>query len=102
MASSGQIAPPDASVWDLNSFDIRVDLTLDNWSPAGNNYLVAKYNPVSGGRSYALQIDGTLRLLVSEDGNTFDDAYCTTSIPASNGTRLAVREIGRASCRERV
>src|SRR5690606_25160283 len=64
---------------------------LDNWSPAGNNYLVAKYNPVSGGRSYALQIDGTLRLLVSEDGNTFDDAYCTTSIPASNGTRLAVR-----------
>lgn len=91
MPSSGQITTPDASVWDLNSFDIRVDLTLDNWSPAGNNYLVAKYNPVSGGRSYALQIDGTLRLLVSENGNTFEDAYCTTSIPASNGTRLAVR-----------
>lgn len=90
MPTSGQITTPDDRDFDLNDFDIRVDATIDDWEETGNHYLVAKYNPVSGGRSYAFQSNERLRLLVSEDGDTFADALATVPLPISSG-RLAVR-----------
>ena len=70
--TSGDYAStPDAAALDITGdIDLRVKVALDDWTPAAESTLIAKYTATGNQRSYALAVTATGALIFrwSEDG----------------------------------
>jgi len=63
---------PDAAALDITgAIDIRVKVSLDDWTPAANNALIGKWSNAVDNESYILQIltTGEPQLILSVDGS---------------------------------
>lgn len=95
-ADGDSATTPDASALDIGpDYDLRVDLALDDWTPASEQAILAKFLSSGDERSYRLSVatDGKLKLLSSFDG-TVGNLWSFTSSAATgftNGTQHWVR-----------
>lgn len=86
--------PDDPSLHITGDIDVRFDGVLDSWASGSVQELVARYDFVNDDRSFALNVTetGHLRFLASSDGLTLQVLVdSSVMVPASDGTRLAVR-----------
>lgn len=70
-ASGDYVSTPDAAALDITGdIDIRARVALDDWTPAAESTLLAKYTATGNQRSYGLAVTttGALILRWSEDG----------------------------------
>lgn len=78
--------------------DVRVHVALDDWTPATQSTLVAKYVNTGNQRTWALDVStaGRLHAYLSADGATYVEATSTAATGFTDGTehwvRLAFRE----------
>lgn len=90
---AGDIATtPDNAALDITGdIDLRIDLTMTDWSNRYTN-VVCKWNQ-PGQQSYLLQIapNGAVTFVWSTDGTNAFSASSTASLPFTNGARGAVR-----------
>lgn len=93
--SSGNYAStPDAASLDITGdIDIRVRVALDDWTPAAESTLIAKYTATGNQRSYALAVTATGALILrwSEDGTAQKTATSSAVNTFTNGTTHWVR-----------
>jgi hypothetical protein len=71
--SGAYISTPDAAAHDIvGDIDVRVCFSLDDWTPAAINTVIAKYNTTSNQRSWRLYVDtvGLPRFASSPDGQS--------------------------------
>jgi hypothetical protein len=93
-ASGDYASTPDHSSLDITSdIDIRIDVTLDDWTDGTLRTLISKYNAGTNNRSWWFRVGTTdgLQLAWSTDGAVATQANATVNptIPASG--RLALR-----------
>jgi hypothetical protein len=93
-ASGDYASTPDHSSLDIISdIDIRIDVTLDDWTDGTLRTLISKYNAGTNNRSWWFRLGTTdgLQLAWSTDGSAATQANATVNptIPASG--RLALR-----------
>lgn len=70
-ASGDYVSTPDAASLDITGdIDLRVRVAMDDWTPAAESTLIAKYTATGNQRSYALAVTATGALIFrwSEDG----------------------------------
>jgi len=70
-ASGDYVSTPDAAALDITGdIDLRVRVALNDWTPAAESTLIAKYTATGNQRSYALAVTTTGALIFrwSEDG----------------------------------
>lgn len=70
-ASGNYASTPDAASLDIvGDLDLRVRVSMDDWTPAAESTLIAKYTATGNQRSYALAVTATGALIFrwSEDG----------------------------------
>jgi hypothetical protein len=70
-ASGDYVSTPDAAALDITGdLDLRVRVAMDDWTPAAESTLIAKYTATGNQRSYALAVTtaGELIFRWSEDG----------------------------------
>ena len=93
--TSGDYAStPDAAGLDITGdIDLRVKVALDDWTPAAESTLIAKYTATGDERSYALAVTtgGNLILRWTEDGSTELTETSSAAVSASNGGTIWVR-----------
>lgn len=94
--SSGNYAStPDAASLDITGdIDIAAKIASDDWTPAADSYVIAKYTVTGNQRSYALILTttGTLALQWSADGTTSITKNSTANLAAlANGAVKWVR-----------
>lgn len=95
--------PDSAALSVTGNIDIRVRVTLDNWTPAGIGALLSKWLSTGNQLSYTFQINtaGNLRLAASTDGSTFatqsSSVSLTTLAPVNGVTVLWLRATRRSS-----
>lgn len=93
--TSGDYAStPDAASLDITGdIDLRVKVALDDWTPAAESTLIAKYTATGNQRSYALAVTsgGNLILRWSEDGTAEKTETSSAAVSASNGSVTWVR-----------
>ncbi|MCZ4602915.1 hypothetical protein O3S80_03840 [Streptomyces sp. Lzd4kr] len=93
--SNGDYAStPDAASLDITGdLDIRARVALDDWTPAAESTLIAKYTATGNQRSYALAVTsgGNLILRWSEDGTVEKTETSSAAVSASNGATTWVR-----------
>lgn len=94
--SGNYVSTPDAAGLDVTGdIDIRIKAALDDWTPAANTALVAKYIFGTNNRSYQLRVNttGTLSLVWSTDGTsgTVVTATSTVAPTVNDGEFLWVR-----------
>jgi len=81
---------PDAAALDiLGDFDLRAKVALDDWTPATNAMLVAKWDvDVVNENSYRLFVGATgkLRIQLSGDGTNIVTVDSTVAVGFTNGT----------------
>lgn len=86
---------PDAAALDITGeIDLRVQCALDDWTPAAQQTLLAKYASGAGLVSYLLDVNtaGTLRLLISSNGSSAtSNASSTVATGVSDGAVKWVR-----------
>lgn len=86
---------PDAAALDITGdIDIRMDVTLADWTPATTTALVAKWNATSNQRSYevVLTTAGRIRFRMTTDGTTGTLVEATSSVsPTPVNNRLSLR-----------
>lgn len=85
--------PDDASLDITGDLDLRVDVALNDWSPATTQSLIGKFG-AAGQRSYefGVRTTGVLRLTWSTDGTLTAAADSTANLSAlAAGERRAVR-----------
>lgn len=93
-ASGDYASTPDAAALDIvGDIDIRVRVALDDWTPAAESTLIAKYTATSNQRSYALAVTATGALILrwSEDGTAQKTATSSAVNTFTNGTTHWVR-----------
>lgn len=93
-ASGDYVSTPDAASLDiLGDIDIRARVALDDWTPAGESTLIAKYTATGNQRSYALAVTATGALIFrwSENGTAEKTATSTVVNTYTNGTTHWVR-----------
>lgn len=93
-ASGDYASTPDAAGLDITGdIDLRVKVALDDWTPAAESTLIAKYTATGNQRSYALAVTttGALILRWSEDGTAEKTETSSATVTASNGTTTWVR-----------
>lgn len=87
--TSGNTATtPDAAALDIVAdIDLRAKAALDDWTPAAESTLIAKYTATGNQRSYALAVTagGNLILRWSEDGTVEKTATSSAAVSVSNG-----------------
>lgn len=94
--SSGNAVTPDAAVLDITGdIDIRVEATLDDWSPTEARYLVSKYVSSGNQRSFLFYVGANGRLAVqwSNNGTAVlgeTSPVKLTDFPARRGLRVTV------------
>lgn len=92
--SGDYASTPDAASLDITGdIDIRARVALDDWTPAAESTLIAKYTATSDERSYALAVTsgGNLILRWTEDGSTELSETSSAAVSASNGATIWVR-----------
>lgn len=93
--TSGDYAStPDAASLDITGdIDLRVKVALDDWTPAAESTLIAKYAATGNQRSYALAVTaaGALIFRWSEDGTAEKSETSSASVSATNGAVTWVR-----------
>lgn len=86
---------PDHATLDITGdLDLRIDLTIDDWSPAAAGVLIAKWVEGTNNRSFLfyLATDGKLTLVWSADGSAVVDSLASTvAVTPTVSGRLAVR-----------
>lgn len=80
--------PDSAALSVTGDIDIRLRLTLDDWTPASAVYPFSKYTEVNGERSYLLSVQtaGTLRLYGSTDGTNAPSVISSAATGISDGS----------------
>lgn len=93
-ASGDYASTPDAAALDIvGDIDIRAKVALDDWTPAAESTIVAKYTATGNQRSYALAVTATGALIFrwSENGTAEKTETSSATVSASNGTATWVR-----------
>jgi hypothetical protein len=93
-ASGDYVSTPDAASLDIvGDIDIRARVALDDWTPAAESTLIAKYTATSDERSYALAVTATGALIFrwTEDGATEKSETSSAVNTFTNGTTHWVR-----------
>ena len=93
-ASGDYVSTPDAAALDIvGDIDIRARVALDDWTPAAESTLVAKYTATGNQRSYALAVTtaGALIFRWSEDGTAEKTETSSVVTGFTNGTAHWVR-----------
>lgn len=94
-SSGNTITTPDAASLDITGdIDIAVKVAADDWTPAADSYLIAKYTVTGNQRSYALILatTGALTFQFSADGTTPVNKSSTANLSAlANGSVKWVR-----------
>ncbi|HEV2931171.1 MAG TPA: hypothetical protein VGW74_21020, partial [Propionibacteriaceae bacterium] len=85
--------PDHASLDITGDIDIRADATAVDWTPSGNQYLVAKFQATGNQRSYRMfiQSSGIVSLAWSADGIADIIRNSTVAPTVTNGAPLAIR-----------
>lgn len=92
--SGDYVSTPDAASLDIvGDIDIRARVALDDWTPAAESTLIAKYTATSDERSYALAVTagGNLILRWTEDGATELSETSSAAVSAAAGETVWVR-----------
>ena len=93
--TSGNTATtPDAASLDIvGDIDLRARIAADDWTPAAEDYVIAKYTTTGNQRSYALTIDttGVLVFRWSNDGTAALSASSTAATGFTDGTTHWIR-----------
>ncbi len=95
-ASGNYASTPDAASLDIvGDIDLRVRVNMDDWTPAAESTLIAKYTATGNQRSYALAVTATGALILrwSEDGTALKSSTSTVVNTYTNGTTHWVRAI---------
>lgn len=93
-SAGNYVSTPDAASLDITGdIDIRARIAADDWTPAAEDSIIAKYNATGNQRSYALQIDttGVLMLRWSNDGTAALSASSTVPTGFTDGTTHWIR-----------
>jgi hypothetical protein len=88
------IGPDNASLDVTGDLEIGGKFALDDWTPATQQMLVAKYNSTGNQRSYLLGVDvttGRLNLQWSADGTAVISVFSTVAPTVANGDALWVK-----------
>lgn len=93
--TSGDYAStPDAASLDITGdIDLRVRVSMDDWTPAAESTLIAKYTATGNQRSYALAVTATGALIFrwSEDGTAEKTETSSATTGFTDGTTHWVR-----------
>lgn len=93
--TSGDYAStPDAAALDITGdIDLRVKVAMDDWTPAAEQTLIAKYTATGNQRSYALAVTATGALIFrwSEDGTAEKTETSSATTGFTDGTAHWVR-----------
>lgn len=93
-ASGNYASTPDAASLDIvGDIDLRVRVNMDDWTPAAESTLIAKYTATGNQRSYALAVTATGALIFrwSEDGTAEKTETSSAVNTFTNGTTHWVR-----------
>lgn len=93
-ASGDYVSTPDAAALDITGdIDIRARVALDDWTPAAESTLVAKYTATGNQRSYGLAVTATGALIFrwSEDGTAEKTETSSAVTGFTNGSTHWVR-----------
>lgn len=88
------VSTPDAAALDIvGDIDIRARIAADDWTPAAEDYVIAKYTTTGNQRSYALTIDttGVLVFRWSNDGTAALSASSTVPTGFTDGSTHWIR-----------
>lgn len=92
--SGNYASTPDAASLDIvGDIDLRVRVNMDDWTPAAESTLIAKYTATGNQRSYALAVTTTGALIFrwSEDGTVEKSETSSAVNTFTNGTTHWVR-----------
>lgn len=92
--SGNYASTPDAASLDIvGDIDLRVRVNMDDWTPAAESTLIAKYTATGNQRSYALAVTATGALIFrwSEDGTAEKSETSSAVNTFTNGTTHWVR-----------
>jgi len=92
--SGNYVSSPDSAALDITGdIDIRAYVAADDWTPAANMALVARYNTTGNLRAYLLQLNtaGTLTFNTSPDGTAVVTATSTIATGVADGASKWVR-----------
>lgn len=93
--NSNYASTPDAAVLDITGdIDLRVEVALEDWTPAANNSLIYKWDGAGTSASYGLRVNATTGVLVflwTENGSTVKTATSTVAPTVTDGSTLWVR-----------
>lgn len=92
--SGNYVSTPDAASLDIvGDIDIRARVAADDWTPAAEDYIIAKYTTTGNQRSYALTIDttGVLVFRWSNDGTATLSASSTVATGFTDGSTHWIR-----------
>src|SRR5690606_27204431 len=94
-ASGNNASTPDSVANSITGdIDIRVRVALDDWSPVGNNTLIAKYTNGGAPRSLIFRVAGAtgrLDFIWTEDGSTPKQETSSVAPTVSDGDFLWLR-----------
>jgi hypothetical protein len=93
-ASGDYVSTPDAAALDITGdIDLRVRVALDDWTPAAESTLIAKYTATGNQRSYALAVTATGALIFrwSEDGTVEKSETSSATLGLAAGATTWVR-----------
>lgn len=93
-ASGNYASTPDSSGFDLTGdIDLRVRVAMDDWTPATESTLIAKYTATGNQRSYALAVTATGALIFrwSENGTAEKTETSSVVNTFTNGSTHWVR-----------
>lgn len=93
-ASGDYVSTPDAAALDITGdIDLRVRVAMDDWTPAAEQTLIAKYTATGNQRSYALAVTATGALIFrwSEDGTAEKTETSSAVNTFTNGSTHWVR-----------
>lgn|SRR5512139_148895 len=93
-ASGDYVSTPDAAALDITGdIDLRVRVAMDDWTPAAESTLIAKYTASGNQRSYALAVTaaGALIFRWSEDGTVEKSETSSAATGFTDGSTHWVR-----------
>ncbi|MDX3643099.1 hypothetical protein P1P70_27595, partial [Streptomyces sp. MB09-02B] len=92
--SGDYVSTPDAAALDITGdIDLRARVALDDWTPAAESTLIAKYTATGNQRSYGLAVTATGALILrwSEDGTAEQTETSSAVTGFTNGSTHWVR-----------
>jgi hypothetical protein len=92
--SGNYVSTPDTAVLDITGdIDIRAHIAMDDWTPASDTAVVAKFTTTGNQRSYAFHVltTGALNLIWSEDGTAQKTKSSSVATGFTDGTDHWIR-----------